>query len=90
MPEIAWGHHFFYFAPDGHVPQQDQSFATILTKDYPGDAQSDLDPRDRWRLNIHVGRHVCNELTGEGPSAEGSGDFSEADTVLPHPVYRSQ
>ena len=90
FPEIAWGDHFFYFAPDGQVPQHGQPFATIVTKDYPGDALSDLNPTDRWRLNIHVGRQAFIELTGEDPSDDGSWNFSQADTVLPHPVYRSQ
>jgi len=90
FPEIAWGDHFFYYAPDGQVPQRGQPFATIVTKDYPGDTLSGLDPAERWRLNIHVGAQAFIELTGEDPSAEGTWDFGAADTVVPHPVYRSQ
>ena len=30
-PEIAWGDHFFYYAPDGQVPRR-QPYATIVTK----------------------------------------------------------
>ncbi|MCK0090243.1 hypothetical protein HCA61_04140 [Rhodococcus sp. HNM0563] len=91
FPEVAWGDHFFYYAPDGQVPQRGQPFATIVTKDYPGDTESELDPPDRWRLNIHVGRASFTELTGEEPRAtESAVDFSAADTVLPHPVYRAQ
>ncbi len=91
FPEVAWGDHFFYYAPDGQVPQRAQPFATIVTKDYPGDTGSELDPPDRWRLNIHVGRARFTELTGEEPrAAESSVDYSASDTVLPHPVYRAQ
>jgi len=39
-PEISWGDHYFYFAPDGVVPQNRQPYATIITKDYPDDAAS--------------------------------------------------
>ncbi|MFW6774363.1 DUF6194 family protein [Nocardioides sp. CPCC 205120] len=92
FPEIAWGDHFFYFAPDGQVPQREQPYATIVTKDYPGDTASDLDRPDRWRLNIHVGAEAFVELTGEHPRAEvvAPWDHTLRDTVLPHPVYRAQ
>jgi hypothetical protein len=82
-PPIAWGDHFFYYSPDGTVPANTQPYATIITKDYPDDAQSDLTAEDRWRLNIHVGSARARDLVGDG----GDPDFSEADTILPHPVY---
>ncbi len=88
-PPIAWGDHFFYYAPDGTVPQNRQPYATIVTKDYPGDTESRLDAADRWRLNIHVGADVFTELIGEAPRSFTARDFSEADVVLPHPVYGS-
>ena len=78
FPEIAWGDVFFYYAPDGQVPQNTQPFATIVTKDYPDDTGSDLDGEGRWRVNVHVGR-------GTVPS-DGA-DPSEADVVVRHPVY---
>lgn len=88
FPEIAWGDHFFYYAPDGEVPGQAQPYATIVTKDYPDDAVSDLDPPGRWRVNIHVGRARFTELTGQDPRRPAaSQDFSTADVILPHPVY---
>ncbi len=86
-PEIAWGDHFFYYAPDGQVPERGQPYATVVTKDYPGDTLSDLDPEDRWRVNIHVGRDRLIELLGEDPRSATAPDFSAADTILPHPVY---
>ncbi|MCU1447219.1 DUF6194 family protein [Cryobacterium sp.] len=81
-PQIAWGDFFFYYAPDGQVPQHGQPFATIITKDYPDDARSRLDPADRWRRNIHVGRAALVELAGAGPH-----DPAAADVFQPHPVY---
>ncbi|MER6975067.1 DUF6194 family protein [Nocardioides sp. NPDC000445] len=91
FPEIAWGDHFFYFSPDGHVPQREQPYATIVNKNYPDDTLSDLDHPDRWRLNIHVGTDAFVELTGEQPRAEAAPrDDTLTDTVLPHPIYRAQ
>ncbi|MFJ5958774.1 DUF6194 family protein [Paenarthrobacter sp. NPDC092416] len=87
FPEIAWGDHFFYYSPDGSVPKNIQPYATIVTKDYPDDALSKLDPEGRWRLNIHVGQAKFTDLTGESPKDFAVRDFSEADVVLPHPVY---
>ena len=91
FPEIAWGDHFFYFAPNGQVPQREQPYATIVTKNYPDDTLCDLDRPDRWRLNIHVGRSTFIEVVGADPRVEPTAvDFTAVDTVLPHPVYRLQ
>ncbi|OMC05909.1 hypothetical protein A5734_06920 [Mycolicibacterium fortuitum] len=91
FPEIAWGDHFFYFAPNGQVPERQQPYATIITKNYPDDDRCDLDQPDRWRLNIHVGRSAFIELLGADPRhAPVSVDFAAVDTVLPHPVYATQ
>lgn len=91
FPEIAWGDHFFYFAPDGQIPQRVQPYATVVTKDYPGDTVSALDPATRWRLNIHVGSTTFEQIIGEAPkNLAGSWDFSATDVVIPHPLYRSQ
>lgn len=91
FPEISWGDHYFYFAPDGQVPQREQPYATIVTKNYPDDTLCDLDRPDRWRLNIHVGTDPFIELTGEHPRAEAAPrDYLLTDTVLPHPLYRAQ
>ncbi len=91
FPEIAWGDHFFYYAPDGEVPQREQPYATIVTKDYPDDTACDLDPPGRWRLNIHVGRDRLTQMMGAEPrSAEPPDDPSVADVFIPHPVYSAQ
>lgn len=86
-PEIAWGDFFFYYAPDGMVPANVQPYATIVTKDYPGDTQSDLDGEGRWRVNIHVGRAGFGQLTGQSVRDFSDRDFAAPDVVLPHPVY---
>jgi hypothetical protein len=91
FPEIAWGDHYFYFAPDGQVPQREQPYATVVTKNYPDDTLCDLDHPGRWRLNIHVGTDSFDELTSEHPRATAAPrDYTLTDTVLPHPLYRAQ
>nr|WP_106584981.1 DUF6194 family protein [Murinocardiopsis flavida] len=88
LPEIAWGDVFFYHAPDGQMPNNVQPYGTIVTKDYPGDTASALDPADRWRVNVHVDRATFRELTGEEPRAlTRPRDYAAADSVVPHPVY---
>lgn len=89
FPEVAWGDHFFYFAPDGVIPKGIQPYATFVTKDYPDEPPSGLDTADRWRVNIHVGKPAFAELTGEDPRHIAPHDFSVADVILPHPVYGS-
>lgn len=88
FPESAWGDAFFYYAPDGQMPQSVQPYGTIVTKNHPGDDASDLDPPGRWRVNIHVDRATFWELTGEKPrSLSRRRDYAAVDNVMPHPVY---
>lgn len=89
FPELAWGDAFFYYAPDGQMPRNVQPYGTVVTKNYPDDTASDLDPQGRWRVNIHVGRTAFHELTGERQphGLDRCHDFAATDTVLPHPVY---
>lgn len=92
VPEVAWGDAFFYYAPDGRVPQNIQPYGTIVTKDHPDDTASRLGPaRDepgRWRVNIHVGRRAFERLTGEAPSElTRTRDVAAVDEIFPHPVY---
>lgn len=87
-PELAWGDAFFYYAPDGRLPENTQPYGTIVTKDYPDDTASDLDPPGRWRVNVHVDRATFRELTGEDPHGITlPRDHTATDRVLPHPVY---
>lgn len=81
-PEIAWGDTFFYYSPDGVVPTKIQPFATIVTKNYPGDETSRLDRPDAFRVNIAAGKDAFTQWTGHTPP-EAAAD----DTVLAHPVY---
>lgn len=90
-PEIAWGDTFFYYSPDGVVPQATQPFATIMTKDYPGDDKSELDRPEAFRVNVAAGKETFVRWTGHSPrdSAEYTDDPSASDVVIAHPVYGS-
>lgn len=88
-PEISWGDSFFYYAPDGAVPARTQPFATIVTKNYPGDESSQLDRPGSFRLNISAGPEAFRTWIGH-PARDASsaaGDPSARDTVIAHPVY---
>ncbi len=87
-PEIAWGDVFVYYAPDGRIPAKGQPFATIVTKDYPGDTTSGLNRPGAFRVNISAGKDEFVTWTGHEPRDSG-GDASAEDTVLAHPVYGS-
>jgi Family of unknown function (DUF6194) len=90
-PEIAWGDTFFYYSPSGLVPQRTQPFATIVTKDYPGDDKSELDPPEAFRVNVAAGKEAFVRWTGHSPreSATNTDDPSASDVVIAHPVYGS-
>ncbi|MDQ6715389.1 MAG: DUF6194 family protein, partial [Actinomycetota bacterium] len=79
---------FFYFAPDGVVPNT-QPFATVVTKDYPGDHGSRLNRPNSFRLNICAGKQAFITWTGHEPRDPPTPDVdpSVADTVIAHPVY---
>ncbi|TDD48353.1 hypothetical protein E1286_15655 [Nonomuraea terrae] len=88
-PEISWGDTFFSYAPDGVVPTTTQPFATIVTKDYPGDERSRLNRPDVFRLNLFAGKDAFVSRTGRQPRdpATDDPDPSVVDTVIAHPVY---
>ncbi len=88
-PEISWGDAFFYYAPDGVVPTTTQPFATIVTKNCPGDEASRLDRADTFRLNIAAGKEEFIRWTGHAPRDPDTAevDPSATDTLMAHPVY---
>lgn len=83
---------FLYYAPDGVVPNG-QPFATVVTKDYPGEPSSDLGP-GVFRVNIDARRR--GQLEPEDPAkrdhawltrctatSDGSASSSPAPTPAP-------
>ncbi|UJW30590.1 DUF6194 family protein [Saccharothrix sp. AJ9571] len=90
-PKLAWGDTFFFYAPDGVMPTTTQPFATIVTKNYPGDEESRLDRPDTFRVNVNAGKDNFRKWTGHehrGTPAEDV-DHSVTDTLFAHPVYGS-
>ncbi|GAA5060684.1 DUF6194 family protein [Nocardia callitridis] len=89
-PEIAWGDTFFYYAPNGSMPEATQPFATIVTKDYPGDTDCRLDRPDAFRLNVAVGTEEFRACLGYGPrESNPTPQPVRDDTVIAHPTYAS-
>ncbi|MCE7004050.1 DUF6194 family protein [Kibdelosporangium philippinense] len=88
-PEVSWGDTFFYYAPDGVTPTNTQPFATVVTKNYPGDETSRLDRPDAFRVNMFAGKDVFVEWTGHAPRdlVGVEAGPSDDDTVIAHPVY---
>jgi hypothetical protein len=87
-PEISWGDAFCYYAPDGTVPRS-QPFATVVTKDYPGEPSSGLDRPGAFRVNVFAGTEEFRRRLGHGPRelAGQEVDPRTPDVLLPHPVY---
>lgn len=83
FPELSWGDAYFYYAPDGRMPERMQPYGTIITKDYPDDTSFALEAAGRFRVNIHVGRERVGELV-----TEGSGP-AQTDAFHRHPLYGS-
>jgi uncharacterized protein DUF6194 len=84
-PEIAWGDLFFYLSPDGVLPPG-QPFATVVTKDYPGEPPSGLDRSGAFRVNVGASRDEVATWTG----ASAGTPAATPDVVLPHPTYAAQ
>ena len=86
-PEIAWGDFFFYYAPDGVLPNG-QPFATIVTKDYPDDTTSRLNREGAFRVNVAAGAMQFRRWTGREPRQLTVAPIDPVDdVVLAHPVY---
>ena len=87
-PEVSWGDAFLYHAPDGVVPRT-QPFATVVTKDYPGDDGSRLDRPGAFRVNVAAGIDAFRRWTGRAPREPATEDVdpSTPDVVIAHPVY---
>ncbi|WP_018348408.1 DUF6194 family protein [Longispora albida] len=87
-PELAWGDVFFYYAPDGVIPKA-QPFATIVTKDYPGDDTSRLGRPGAFRINVAAGATEFRRQTGHDPKDPAGPAITGDDVVMAHPVYGS-
>jgi hypothetical protein len=94
-PEAAWGDSFFFYDPIGDAANQLFPFATLVTNDYPGfDEASELSRDGVFRLNIAIGRRAFEDQIGypanRHPDHAAEFDYTNLDTLLPHPVYAVQ
>ena len=87
------GNSFFYYGPDGKIPERTFPFATLVTKD-DYDTVSNLNRPDVCRLNIGLKKETYVALLGEPPKAPGDSgvidtghDFTALDELMPHPIY---
>lgn len=87
-PELAWGDAFFYYSPGGSIPTATQPFATIVTKNYPGDELSELNRTDAFRVNVVAGKQKFEEILGVPPRDAAYAAQADTDDVLAaHPQY---
>jgi len=87
------GNRFFYYGPDGKIPEKTFPFATLVTAD-DYDTVSNLSRPGVYRLNIGLSRETFVSLLGAVPSAPKDGgivetghDFAALDQIMPHPIY---
>ncbi|MFB6659708.1 DUF6194 family protein [[Kitasatospora] papulosa] len=89
-PEISWGDTFFSYSPAGAAPVTAQPFATIVTKDYPGDESSLLGRPDTFRVSVAAGKDLFREWTGHAPGEPAAdAEPGVTDAVIAHPLYGS-
>ena len=89
----ADGNSFYYYSPDGKIPERTFPFATLVTNDLY-DTVSDLNRPSVYRLNVAVSKDTYQSLLGALPKAPGSAgvvetghDFTVLDQLMPHPIY---
>lgn len=92
-PLSAWGEVSYFYNPD-HKLKRGTYFATIKEKDGDNDKGSHIDREGVWRLNIGLTKPTYQALFGPNPNRPGKGaiiegpwDFTQLDTLMPHPVY---
>lgn len=79
------GYTFFFYGTERMRP-----FVTIATADNVGDRVSNLDRPDVFRLNIGVHKQTFHALFGTDKVDLSRYDFTELDTIMPHPDYAVQ
>ena len=95
-PASAWGDTFFFYDPEGDLPDNRRlPFATLVVHDYADwDTDSQLDRDGIFRVNVAAGRSSFERLLGYSPAAQAAHhdefDYAATDVVLPHPIYASQ
>src|SRR3954469_17351053 len=78
---------FFYYDPEGNVPEKQRFPFTTLVNGDSYDAFSNLSRDGVFRLNIGVTKETFRALF---PNASAPRDFKALDVIMPHPVYAAQ
>lgn len=89
----AWGEQSFFYNPEGKLPRG-VYFATLKDKDGDNDKASGLDRTGIFRFNFGISKPSYEKVLGRKPSRPVAGgvvdtghDFTQLNTLLPHPVY---
>jgi hypothetical protein len=82
---VNMGYTFFFYRDD-HM----HAFATIASTGNEYEKISNLDRPGVYRLNIGVSRERFKSLFGANKISVSDYDFTELDTIMPHPEYSSQ
>ncbi len=89
----AWGEHGLFYNPHG-VLKRGVYVMTIKEKDGANDKSSHLDREHVYRINTGIHKETFCKLFGSIPKRPVAGniislpyDFTQLDTILPHPVY---
>ncbi|WP_214000479.1 DUF6194 family protein [Arsukibacterium sp.] len=89
----AWGEQSFFYNPDKALPRG-VYFATVKDKDGDNDQASRLGRDGVFRFNFGISNASYKKVLGQRPARPVAGgvvstghDFSQFNTLLPHPVY---
>nr|WP_246638081.1 DUF6194 family protein [Halomonas neptunia] len=89
----AWGEQSFFYNPDRRLPRG-VYFATLKDKDGDNDKGSNLSREGVLRFNFGISKSSYEEALGKRPARPAAGgvvntghNFTELNTLLPHPVY---
>lgn len=89
----AWGEQSFFYNPDGRLPRG-VYFATLKDKDGDNDKGSKLCRDGVFRFNFGISKASYEKSLGKRPARPAAGsvvdtghDFTQLNTLLPHPVY---
>lgn len=88
-----WGEVGLFYNPEGILPKG-VYVLTIKDKDGKHDCASNLDREGVFRLNVGISKETFELHFGKRPARPKAGevidlpyDFTQLNTILPHPVY---
>ncbi|WP_416397967.1 DUF6194 family protein [Allohahella sp. A8] len=89
----AWGEQSFFYNPEGRLPRG-VYFATLKSKDGDNDKASQLGRVGVFRFNFGISKSAYEKVLGARPARPAAGgvvdtghDFTQLNTLMPHPVY---